>query len=162
MSVMNFQQYIGGSDGIQIETVFPSSQKSYVYTFPTAVTNWEFSMDYQTLVIDYIAYDIETGEPNFAKSGVAGYFPSGQILPDFIEVIDGPAGVVKFTVPAGLYDGNINADARNMVPVTIVSVQWETDSAPPQKNLHRWAFIQTWEPGVPTGDPSTTTGFVGI
>lgn len=162
MSVMNFQQYIGGSDDIKIETIFPSTQKSYLYNFGEDVTGWTFSLDQQTLVMDYIQYDINTGEPNFAKTGVAGYFPYETIDPGYIDVVNAATGAVRVTVPAGLYDGRIQPDARNLVPVTIVGVTWETDDTPPQISTHRWAFIQTWEPGVPTGSPTDELTFVGI
>ena len=162
MSVMNFSEYIGGADDIKIETIFPSTQKSYVYNFGQAVTGWNFSLDYQTLVIDYLQFDRETGDPNFAKSGVAGFFPKGVIPQEFVEVVDASTGVVKITIPADLYPGKINADARNMVPITVVGVTWETAESPPQKQTHRWAFIQTWEPGVPIGDPSTESEFTGV
>lgn len=163
MSVMNFNQYIGGSDGIKIETIFPSTQKSYLYNFNQDITGWSFHLDYQTLVIDIIQYDRETGEPNFAKSGVAGYFPAGDIdALTYVNVIDAALGTVSITIPGDLYQGNINPDARNLVPITIVGVSWTDNNIPPQTNTHRWAFIQTWEPGVPTGSPTDSTGFTEV
>lgn len=163
MSVMNFNQYIGGSDGIKIETIFPSTQKTYLYNFAQDVAGWTFHLDYQTLVIDYIQYDRETGEPNFAKSGVAGYFPAQDIDQlTYVSVVDAATGAVAITIPGGLYQGNVNPDARNLVPITIVGVSWTDANMPPQTNTHRWAFIQTWEPGVPTGSPTDSTGFTEV
>jgi hypothetical protein len=71
-SLLNFSQYIGGQDNIQTEVAFPSSQKTVVYDFQQDITGWTFKLDYQTVVVDTIAYDRNTGTPNFASSSIIG------------------------------------------------------------------------------------------
>ena len=73
--VLNFAQYLGGADNIQIEQIFPSTQRTLAYNFATNITGWNFNVDYQTIVVDTVSFDRNTGQPNFANSQVIGYFP---------------------------------------------------------------------------------------
>ena len=63
--ILSFDEYIGGADNIKIEETFPSNQKKLVYDFNTDINGWTFEIDHQTLVVDKISYDRNTGEPNF-------------------------------------------------------------------------------------------------
>lgn len=152
--VLNFAQYLGGADNIQIEQIFPSTQRTLQYNYSQNITGWTFSLDHQTIVVDTMSFDRNTGEPNFANSNVIGYFPSGVIsTATYVSVTNTVAGTVNVTIPGNLYTGPILPDARANVPITIVGVTWADNSSPVNRNTHRWAFIQCWEPGVTPGDP---------
>ena len=156
--VLNFAQYLGGADNIQIEQIFPSTQRTLNYNYSTSVAGWTFHADHQTIVVDTMSFDRNTGEPNFANSNVIGYFPSGVIsTSSYISVSNVGSGLVNLTIPGNIYTGPILPDARANVPITIVGFTWTSGGAPAQVNTHRWAFIQSWEPGVTPGDPTQST-----
>lgn len=161
--VLNFQQYIGGPDQIKIEQIFPSNQKTFLYNFDQDITGWTFAVDYQTLVVDQVAFNRNTGQPNFTDSRVIGSFAKVEISGDNApDVVDASAGTVKVYIPAGMYTGPIIPDARQNVPITVVGVTWTDASTPAQINTHRWAFIQSWEPDVTVGDPTLAVGYTAI
>jgi hypothetical protein len=161
--VLNFSNYIGGADNIQIEQIFPSTQRTLVYNYGQNISNWTFYLDYQTIVVDSLAFDRNTGEPNFANSNVIGAFSTGTInTSTFVSVISANSGTVGITFPKNMYSGPILPDARAHTPITVVGVTWTDASTPPQTNTHRWAFIQSWEPGVAPGDPVLANGYTAI
>ncbi len=161
--VLNFAQYLGGPDNVQCEQIFPSTQRTLNYNFARSIVGWTFHVDYQTIVVDTVSFNRNTGEPNFANSTVIGYFPSGVIsTASYITVTNSAQGLVNITVPGGLYTGPILPDARANVPITVVGVTWTDASSPVQINTHRWAFIQSWESGVTPGDPATSGSFTAI
>jgi hypothetical protein len=162
--VLNFANYIGGADNIQIEQIFPSTQRTMVYNYGQDITNWRFDLDAQTIVVDTVAFDRNTGEPNFANSKVVGFFTTTiQINTSTnVNVINASSGTVAITFPGDLYDGPILPDARKNVPITIVGVNWDTGELIPQRNTHRWAFIQSWAPEVTPGDPTLAAGYTSI
>jgi hypothetical protein len=162
-SLLDFSQYIGGQDNIQTEIVFPSSQKNVVYDFGQNITGWTFKLDYQTVVVDTIAYDRNTGAPNFASSSVIGTFPSGVVSTStYVSVISASSGTVRVTLPGGLYAGPIIPDARSHTPITILGFTWTTNTSPAQIDTHRWALLQTYEPGVTPGDPVLAQNYTAI
>ena len=162
--ILNFSDYLGGPDNIQVEQIFPSTKRTYSYNFGTNITGWTWAIDHQTLVVDPIAYDRNSGAPNFSASRVQGYFARQDIAVDatVITVIDAATGQVNITIPGGLYTGPVIPDARKNVPITIVGITWTTADVPSQVNTHRWAFIQCFEPGVAIGDPITGTGYTQL
>ena len=161
--VLNFANYIGGADNVQIEQVFPSTQRTMTYNFGQDITGWNFHLDQQTIVVDTVAFDRNTGEPNFASSTVVGVFTSTNIsTATNVNVINESSGTVAITFPGGLYSGPVLPDARKNVPITVVGVTWQTGDLLSQVNTHRWAFIQSWEPGVPAGDPTLASGYYPI
>ena len=161
--LLDFSQYIGGADNLQTEQAFPSTQRTVVYNFGTDITGWTFFMDFQTVVVDTIAYDRNTGAPNFATSKIIGTFPSGNITTaTYVQVLSTSSGTVAVTFPGGLYTGPIIPDARSHNPITVIGITWTDDNTPPQINTHRWAFIQSWEPGVTPGDPVLDEDFTAI
>lgn len=161
--LLEFSQYIGGADNLQTEQAFPSTQRTVVYNFGTDITGWTFFMDYQTVVVDTVAYDRNTGAPNFSNSKIIGTFPSGVITTaTYVSVIDASVGTVRITFPGGLYEGPIIPDARSHNPITVIGVTWTDDNTPPQINTHRWAFIQSWEPGVTPADPVLEDNYTAI
>lgn len=171
--VLNFQQYVGGPDSVQVENIFPSNQKSLIYTFtddagdPVDLTGWTFSADYQTIVVDTISFNRTTNKPNFADSTVIGSFAKvevsslggGAYVP---TVYDAANGKVKVHLPAGMYSGPIIPDARQNVPITVFSLTWTDDSTPAQIQSHRWALVQCWEPDVVIGDPTDDAGYTAL
>jgi len=161
--VLNFQQYIGGPDQIKVEQIFPSNQKTFLYNFAQDITGWTFAVDYQTLVVDSVTFNRNTGQPNFTDSRVIGSFAKVEISGDSApDVIDAAAGTVKVYIPAGMYTGPIIPDARQNVPITVVGVTWTDNATPAQINTHRWAFINCWEPDVTVGDPTLAVGYTAL
>ena len=161
--VLNFQQYIGGPDQIKIEQIFPSNQKTFLYNFNQDITGWTFAVDYQTLVVDAVTFNRNTGQPNFTDSRVIGSFAKVEVTGGSApSVVDAALGTVKVYIPAGMYTGPIIPDARQNVPITVVGITWTDDSTPAQINTHRWAFIQCWEPDVTVGDPTLAVGYTAI
>jgi hypothetical protein len=154
MATLDLASYIGGADQIQVEMTFPSSQKTIVYDFGQDITGWSFGMDYQTVVADTIAYDRNTGAPNFANTKLIGTFPSGVISTStYVQVLDASIGTVAVTLPANLYTGPIIPDARSHTPIVIIGFTWTSNSTPPQIQTHRWGLLLGWESGVTPGDP---------
>ena len=73
--VLNFSDYLGGPDNLQLLQTFPATQKVFTYDFGTSVSSYAFALDYQVIVVDPLSFDRNTGEPNFAASEVIGTFP---------------------------------------------------------------------------------------
>jgi len=161
--VLSFSQYLGGPDNINIEQIFPSTQRTLNYNYGRNIAGWTFNVDHQTIVVDSVAFDRNTGSPNFANSTVIGYFPVGVVsTASYVSVSNEATGLVNITVPGNLYSGPILPDARKNVPITIVGVTWTDNSSPVQINTHRWAFIQSYEPGITPGDPALAVSFTSI
>ena len=162
MATLDFSQYIGGNDTIQTEITFPSSQKTVVYDFGQNITGWTFLADHQTVVADTITYD-RTGAPNFSSTQLIGTFPYGNInTSTYVKVLSTSSGTVALTIPGGLYTGTIIPDARSHTPITVVGFTWTSTSTPPQVQTHRWALIQSWEPGVSPADPVLNGSYTPI
>lgn len=158
--VLTLGQWLGGPDNLICESEFPSTQKTYSYNFNQNITGWTFKVDYQTVVVDTIAYTRD-GQPNFADSKVIGYFPSGVVnTGTYINVLSTAQGLVNVTHPGSLYpeENGILPDSRQNVPLLVVSFAWTDNSSPKVTNIHRIAKILAWEPGVLPKDPTTTTG----
>lgn len=163
MATLDLASYIGGADQIQTEIAFPSTQKTVVYNFGQSITGWTFYLDHQTVVADTIAYDRNTGAPNFTGTKLIGTFPKGTIsTATYVTVLNATSGTVAVTIPGGLYTGPVIPDARSHTPITIVGFTWTDNSVPPQINTHRWAILQSWEPGVTPGDPVLDNNYTEI
>jgi len=161
--VLTLGQWLGGPDDVKVESTFPSSQQTLAYNFARNISGWTFRLDYQTVVVDTITYDRNTGSPNFANSQVIGSFPYATVsTSSYINVLSTTSGLVNVTHPANLYTGNILPDARANNPLLVMSLTWSDNSTPPQTNTHRIAKILAWESGVPVGSPTSSTGFVSI
>ena len=153
MATLDFSQYIGGSDTLQTEITFPSSQRTVIYDFGQNITDWTFLLDQQTVIADTITYD-RSGAPNFSSTKLIGTFPYGVIsTATYVSVLSTSSGTVAVTIPGGLYTGPIIPDARSHTPITVVGFTWTSNSTPPQRSTHRWALIQSWEPAVEPADP---------
>ena len=161
--ILTMDQYLGGPDQIQVEQIFPSTQRSLVYNFQQDITGWTFEADHQTIVVDQIKFNRLTGAPNFSDSRVIGVFPKEEITGTLAPtVLDASIGTVQVNFPAGMYTGPIIPDARKNVPITVWSLTWSDTSTPPQINTHRWALIQSWEPDVEAGDPTLDPAYTAI
>lgn len=154
--LLDFADYIGGPDTIVIE-MFPRMQRKYTYNFGANVSAYQFSADYQTIVIDSVAYDRVTGDPNFTDSTILGYFANvGTVANAYIDTSTASSGVIGFTIPENRYTGKIIPNAREKVAATCVTFQWSQGSASTSiKDAHRFLVLERWEPGVTPGDPTT-------
>jgi len=170
--VLTISDYLGGPDNVQLEQIFPGDQKILQYDFPTAITNWTFKVQEQTIVVNPLTFD-RSGEPNFSSSNVIGYFPKTTIADtsistsSYVQVISSSLGTVNITIPKNLYDGVILPDARQNVPITVITVTWTgvADAGsftPAPIASHRWAFMQCWNSNVTAGDPTTELDFTPI
>jgi len=160
--VLNFDQYLGGADEIKIEQAFPSTQKTLVYDFGMNVSGWTFELDYQTLVVDTITFNRNTGKPNFASSKVIGSFPRVDITSGNINTTAANTGKIYVTYPADMYTGPIIPDARLNVPIVVVALTWSDDGTPTQTQTHRWALVQCWEPDVTVGNPIDEVSYTAL
>lgn len=161
--ILSFQDYIGGPDQVQVEQIFPSNQKTYLWDFGRDITGWTITADYQTIVVDTVAFNRYTGQPNFTNSRVIGSFAKQEVTGGFAPSITNAAtGQVKVMVPAAMYSGPIIPDARQNVPLTVFSVTWTDAATPANINTQRWVYIQCWEPDVTIGDPTTDAGYTAL
>jgi hypothetical protein len=70
---------------------------------------------------------------------------------------------VNITIPANLYTGPIEPDARANVPINIVTVRWnDASQSPPLIEAHRHARIMRYEPGVTVGNPRLSNVYLPI
>jgi hypothetical protein len=164
--VLLFEDFLGGPDQGRVESIFPSTQKTYTYDFDTNVSGYSYQLDHQTLIVDTVTFVRATGEPNFDGSKVIGYFPKVELdVEDYVNHDQAASGIVYVTIPAGLYTGPIVPDARKFVPITIVGFTWGTPAGqllPPTIQTHRWIYINSWEPDVVPGDPTTDPDYISI
>lgn len=156
--LLNFADYIGGPDTIVIE-MFPRSQKTYTFNFNTDVSAYQFSSDYQTIVLSDVTYDRVTGDPNFTDTTILGYFANvGTVSSSYINNASAAAGIVSYTIPSNRYTGKILPNARTKVAATVVGMEWATGSGlTATKEVVRFLVLERWEPGVTPGDPTTET-----
>lgn len=161
--VLDFKSYLGGSDNVIIEEMFPSTQKTFTYDYGADVSSYTFEADYQTIVVDQLTYSTQTGEPNFTTSTVVGYFANAEIGAANIVTTDAASGRIDFTIPKNRYTGNIIPDARANVAITVVGFSWtNTGVTPNTTDGHRWAIIERYEPDVTPGNPRDEAGFITL
>lgn len=163
--LLDFSQYIGGADNVKVIEMFPSDQKTFVYDFGIDVSGYTFTADYQSILLDSLAYDRTTSLPNFAETNVIGYFTNtANIDSSFISVTNANTGIVGFTIPSDRYTGNVVPSARDNVVATVVSFQWQTDSVPTQSDRHRWCILERFDPkvGKVPGNPALELNYVPI
>lgn len=162
--LLDFKQYLGGADNVEVIEMFPFNQKRFQYNFGANVSTYTFSADYQTLVLDQVSYDRDTGNINFADTNVIGYFDNTANIAaaTYISNTSASTGIVEFTIPENRYTGAIFPNARQNVVLTVVAFQWQDAATPPRKEMHRWAVVERWEPSVTVGDPTLDPNFVPI
>jgi len=160
--LLDFSQYIGGADNVKVIEMFPRSQQKFQYNFGSNVSTYSFSADMHSILLDQVSYDRNTGDPNFTETTVLGYFNNNvSIGSGNIDLSQANSGIITFTIPQNRYSGNIVPNARENVVMTVVGFQWDTPATafqPAEKQLHRWAIIERWEPGVTPGDPKQNSG----
>ena len=156
--LLDFADYIGGPDTIVIE-MFPRMQRKYTYNFGLNVSAYQFSADYQSIVLSTVTYDRVTGDPNFTDTTILGYFANvGNVSSTYISNTSASTGIIEFTIPENRYTGKIIPNARDKVVATCVTFQWAQGSSPTAiKDAHRFLVLERWEPGVTPGDPTTET-----
>lgn len=162
--LLDFSQYLGGPDDVEVIEMFPRQQKKFQYNFGSNVAAYTFSADKQTIVLDQVSYDRDSGNINFTETNVIGYFDNtGNIsAATYIDKTQASTGVVTFTIPEQRYTGTILPNARENVVMTVVGFEWQDAATPPRKELHRWAIVERWEPGVTIGDPTLDSNFVKL
>jgi len=179
--LLTFSQYLGGADNVKIIEMFPSTSKTFKYDFGVDVGLWTFSSHYQSLLLDKVTYDRNTGEPNFTDTNILGYWPErdgtvgynsqgllpqlgGRPSPD-VTVTNTGEGEVFFNIAPERYTGQLFPNARENVVITVVSLTWEMGN--PELNVsgttesHRWGIIERYLPGdhIP-GDPALDPLFI--
>ena len=160
--LLDFKNYVGGSDNVQVIELFTDTQQSYTYNFGTDITDYTFTVDYQTLVVDTLTYERTTGLPSFSNSSVVGYFANVTGGAGLITNKNNAEGTVSITIPEDRYTGQLLPNARANVPVTVLSVNW-ADAAltNPDQQAHRWAILERYKPGTSTlGDPTLDSNFL--
>jgi hypothetical protein len=166
--VLSFKQYLGGSDNVQVIEMLPQHQKTYTYDYGTDVSSYNFDANYSVVVLDTVAYDRVTGDPNFTETNVVGYLgnTSTTIGNANIVTTSAASGIINFTIPANRYTGWIYPDARANVVMTIVEFAWtDTTVTPNTTDSHRWGIIERYTADVVAGNPrsgSNTVTFVDI
>jgi len=160
---LSFKNYLKGSDNVQMIEMLPEHQRTFTYNFATDITNYNFTANYSTLVVDALTYNVNTGEPNFATSNVIGYLgaTSTAIAAGNINKTNAAAGLVDFTIPKNRYTGFIYPDARTNVVISIVEFTWENTN--PTVNVfdsHRWAVIERYTADVTAGDPTSANNSI--
>lgn len=160
--VLTLSQWLGGPDEVIVESEFPSTSRTLAYAFGTNIADWSFKLDYQTVIVDTVAYNRD-GTPNFADSKVIGSFPYGTVnTSSYITVMNTISGLVNVTHPPGLYTASIVPDARVNIPLMVMGFTWTDNQSPKQTNTHRIAKLMAWEPQVPVGDPTTSTSYTAV
>ena len=160
--VLDWKQFIGGTDNVISLSMFPAEQKTFTYNFGGSVAGYTFDADYQTLVLDAVSFNRLTGEPNYTSSNVLGSFDSQQVTVNtYINDTDAANGIIKLTIPSARYTGKILPDARTKVATTCFSFKWTDTQSPPTTNIHRYIITETYTAEVPIGDPTTETAAQG-
>lgn len=153
--LLDFSQYIGGADNVIVFEAFKTSSKIYSYDFDTSTSGWVFNANYRTILVDQVAYDRQTGQPNFSDSSVIGYYDN---LTEITGINNPGTGIVDLTIPANRYAGTILPDSRNRVPITVVTFNWDDGDHGVQN--HRYCILERWSSEVEPGDPSLDVNFI--
>ena len=158
--VLSFKQYLGGADNVQMIEMLPEHQKTFTYNYGFDITDYTFSANYSTLVVDALTYNVNTGEPNFAASKVIGYLgaSSTAIAGANIVKTNAVAGTVDFTIPQYRYPvtGWLYPDARTNVVISIVEFVWTNTAVTPNVvDSHRWAIVERYTADMVPGDPTS-------
>ena len=165
--LLTFSQYLGGADNVKVIEMFPSTSKTFKYAFGTDVQNWNFTSSYQSLLLDKVTYDRNTGEPNFTDTNILGYWPERTDLggQSDITVDNVTDGTVYFNIAPDRYTGQLFPNARENVVMTVVGFTWDMGSLEPgvdgTTESHRWGIIERYLPGdhIP-GDPALDQLFI--
>lgn len=156
--LLDWKQFVGGADNVISLSMFPAEQKKFTYNFGSSVANYTWDIDYQTVVVDSVAFDRNTGQPNYTNSTILGYFDAQQgNVAVYVDDSDASNGNVTITLPSQRYTGNILPNARSNVATTCFSVKWTDTTTPATTNIHRYIITETYTAEVPIGDPTQET-----
>lgn len=165
--LLTFSQYLGGADNVKVIEMFPSTSKTFKYDFGTDIGGWSFDSHYQTLLLDRVTYDRNTGEPNFTDTNILGYWPENTTIGGSGDVIvDSPiTGTVFYTIAPDRYSGQLFPNARENVVLTVASMSWQSPNSGNSSGFdtesHRWGIIERYLPGDHTpGDPALDPNFI--
>jgi hypothetical protein len=167
--LLTFSQYLGGADNVKVIEMFPSTSKSFKYSFGVPVDGWSFSSHYQSLLLDKVTYDRNTGEPNFTETNILGYWPERTDLGGQDAGIDIPnttTGEVYLNIKSDRYTGQLLPNARENVVMTVVGFTWAMASpepgVTPTTESHRWGVLERYLPGngFSPGDPALDDLFI--
>ena len=50
--LLSFSKYLGGADNVQVLEVFKDSASTFTYNYGTDITNYNFELSAQTLVVE--------------------------------------------------------------------------------------------------------------
>ena len=161
--LLSFSNYISSADNVQVLEVFKDTQSTFTYNYGVDITNYNFELSAQTLVVNSMSYDRITDDANFTDSTITGYFANVEIGASNVNVVSAADGEVNITIPGNLYAGNVLPDSRGETPITVVGVRWtDTGVTPNTVDEHRWALIHRYSPDATIGTPSNSAGFVSI
>jgi hypothetical protein len=166
--LLDFSQYVGGADNVKVIEMFPKDQKSFRYNFGSNVSLYNFTADYQSILLDTVTYDRISGLPNFTETSVLGYFTNtANVDAGNFNTASANTGLVVFTIPADRYTGNVVPNARENVVATVLSFQWEIPAeggTPLQRDRHRWCILERFDPtvGKVPADPALETNYVPL
>ena len=154
------RKFIGGADNVIAMDMFPAEQQKFTYQFGAVdVSTYVWDIDYQTVVVDTVAFNRNTGEPNYTDSSVTGFFDAQQsAVNTYVDTTDAANGNVVITIQANRYTGKILPNSRLKVPTTCFSVKWTEGATPTSAtNIHRYIISERYTAEVPIGDPTTET-----
>ena len=97
--LLSFSKYLGGADNVQVLEVFKDSASTFTYNYGTDITNYNFELSAQTLVVDSLTYDRTTGDPSFSTSTITGSFANVEISASNINRLSNASGTVNVTIP---------------------------------------------------------------
>tara|TARA_R100001509_G_scaffold153607_1_gene114645 strand:+ start:341 stop:844 length:504 start_codon:yes stop_codon:yes gene_type:complete len=161
--LLSFSKYLGGADNVQVLEVFKDSASTFTYNYGVDISNYNFELSAQTLVVDSLTYDRTTGDPSFSTSTITGFFGNSEISASNINRLSNADGTVNITIPGNLYTGNVLPDSRGETPITVVGVRWtNTGVTPNVTDEHRWALIHRYSPDANIGKPSLEPTFTAL
>lgn len=162
--LLDFKNYVGGSDNVQVLELFADTQQTFTYDYNVDISNYTFTVEHQTLVVDQVSYDRSSGLPVFSESNVTGFFANVTGAAGLVTNRNNSAGTVNITIPEDRYTGQLLPNARTNVPITVLSVTWSDSGVTnPNVSTHRWAILERYKPGASTvGDPELDPNFLKI
>jgi len=164
--VLDAKQFLGGSDNVLNLELLPEQTRSFSYDFGTSVSNYTFTAEHSSVLVDTLTYNVADGAPNYASSAVTGYFANidgagnsvSTVAGSYIDDTDAATGIIVFTIPPNRYANNgwITPSARTNVVVTILEFKWtDTVSTPNTTDSHRFTIVERFSPDRTPGDPSS-------
>lgn len=152
MATTSFNEFIVGPNTIDIQKFYPSSRQRLLVNLGTDITGYTIAADYQVLVVDTIAFDRHSGDPNFAESTLIGTFPLTEITGgDVPTITDATAGDVEVVIPADMYTGPMYPGDRTNALVAVVGFTYtDLDGFIETIRIPR---LISYEPDVAIGNP---------